>query len=83
MAAGSKNQDLAKEFLKIALSEQNDGALIKEAGWSPKNDAMQKYTVGQPAAEAAGPAAAKSGGTTPLIPEWAPVENPRTRSRPT
>ncbi|MFB6874249.1 extracellular solute-binding protein [Streptomyces sp. NPDC056323] len=76
VAAGSKNQDLAKEFLKIALSEQNDGELIKEAGWSPKNDAMQKYTVGQPAAEAAGPAAAKSGGTTPLIPEWAPVENP-------
>ncbi|MCX4548318.1 extracellular solute-binding protein [Streptomyces sp. NBC_01387] len=76
VAAGSKKQDLAKEFLKIALSEKNDGALIKEAGWSPKGADQQKYTVGQPAAEAAGPASAKSGGTTPLIPEWAPVENP-------
>ncbi|ROQ66146.1 N,N'-diacetylchitobiose transport system substrate-binding protein [Streptomyces sp. 840.1] len=76
VAAGSKKQDLAKEFLKIALSEANDGALVKEAGWTPKSEAMQKFAVGQPAAEAAGPAAAKSGGTTPLIPEWAPVENP-------
>ncbi|WEH35782.1 extracellular solute-binding protein [Streptomyces sp. AM 4-1-1] len=76
VAAGSKKQDLAKEFLKIALSEANDGALVKEAGWTPKSEAMQKYAVGQPAAEAAGPAAIKSGGTTPLIAEWAPVENP-------
>lgn len=76
VAAGSKKQDLAKEFLKIALSEANDGALVKEAGWTPKSEAGQKYAVGQPAAEAAGPAAAKAGGTTPLIPEWAPVENP-------
>ncbi|MFF3262706.1 extracellular solute-binding protein [Streptomyces sp. NPDC002932] len=76
VAAGSKKQDLAKEFLRIALSEKNDGALVKEAGWTPKSEAGQKYAVGQPAAEAAGPAAAKSGGTTPLIPEWAPVENP-------
>ncbi|MGW2179408.1 extracellular solute-binding protein [Streptomyces sp. NPDC001732] len=76
VAAGSKKQDLAKEFLKIALSEANDGALVKEVGWTPKSDATQKFAADQPAAVAAAPAAAKSGGTTPLIPEWAPVENP-------
>jgi N,N'-diacetylchitobiose transport system substrate-binding protein len=76
VAAGSEKQELAKEFLKIALSEANDGALVKEVGWTPKSDAMQKFAADQPAAVAAAPAAAKSGGTTPLIPEWAPVENP-------
>ena len=76
VAAGSEKQELAQEFLKIALSEANDGALVKEVGWTPKSDAMQKFAADQPAAVAAAPAAAKSGGTTPLIPEWAPVENP-------
>ncbi|MFI0237399.1 extracellular solute-binding protein [Streptomyces sp. NPDC016845] len=76
VAAGSKKQDLAKEFLKIALSVENDGQLIKEVGWTPKSPALESYAKEQPAAQAGAPAAAKSGGTTPLIPEWAPVENP-------
>lgn len=76
VAAGSKKQDLAKEFLKVALSVQNDGQLVKEAGWVPKSPALEAYAKDQPAAQAGAPAAAKSGGTTPLIPEWAPVENP-------
>ncbi|NEB79749.1 extracellular solute-binding protein [Streptomyces sp. SID14478] len=76
VAAGSKNQDLAKEFLKISLSVKNDGQLVKEAGWVPKSPALESYAKDQPAAMAGAPAAAKSGGTTPLIPEWAPVENP-------
>ncbi|MEV3855115.1 extracellular solute-binding protein [Streptomyces sp. NPDC050095] len=76
VAAGSKKQDLAKEFLKVALSVENDGQLVKEVGWVPKSPALESYAKDQPAAQAGAPAAAKSGGTTPLIPEWAPVENP-------
>ncbi|MGW7414105.1 extracellular solute-binding protein [Streptomyces sp. NPDC054863] len=76
VAGASQKQDLAKEFLRIALSEKNDGALIKEVGWTPKSPALEAAAKEQPAALAGAPAAAKSGGTTPLIPEWAPVENP-------
>ncbi|MFF7554133.1 extracellular solute-binding protein [Streptomyces olivaceus] len=74
VAAGSKNQDLAKEFLKIALSDQNEGALAKANGVIPNKDALQTNLKGNAAAEAAAPAVA-GGGTTPLIPEWAAVEN--------
>ncbi|MER7025092.1 MULTISPECIES: extracellular solute-binding protein [Streptomyces] len=75
VAGGSTKQDLAKEFLKIALSKKNDAQMVKEVGWSPKSPDLASATKGNPAAEAAAPAAAKSGGTTPLIPEWAAVEN--------
>ncbi|MFH8855459.1 extracellular solute-binding protein [Streptomyces rochei] len=75
VAAGSKKQDLAKEFLKIALSDKNEGALAKANGVIPNKDALQSNLKGNAAAEAAAPAAA-GGGTTPLIPEWAAVENP-------
>jgi N,N'-diacetylchitobiose transport system substrate-binding protein len=74
VAAGSKKQDLAKEFLKIALSDQFEGQLAKEGGVIPNKEALQSNLKGNAAAEAAAPAAA-GGGTTPLIPEWAPVEN--------
>ncbi|WP_217167592.1 extracellular solute-binding protein [Streptomyces sp. AC512_CC834] len=74
VAAGSKKQDLAKEFLKIALSDKNEGALAKANGVIPNKDALQSNLKGNAAAEAAAPAAA-GGGTTPLIPEWAAVEN--------
>ncbi|MBZ6289196.1 extracellular solute-binding protein [Streptomyces olivaceus] len=74
VAAGSKNQDLAKEFLKITLSDQNEGALAKANGVIPNKDALQTNLKGNAAAEAAAPAVA-GGGTTPLIPEWAAVEN--------
>ncbi|MFF9477488.1 extracellular solute-binding protein [Streptomyces sp. NPDC014733] len=75
VAGGSTKQELAKEFLKIALSKKNDAQMVKEVGWSPKSPDLASATKGNPAAEAAAPAAAKSGGTTPLIPEWAAVEN--------
>ncbi len=71
---GSKKKDLAKEFLKIALSDKNEGALAKEVGSLPNKESLLAGLKGQPAAEAAAPAA-KGGGTTPLIPEWANVEN--------
>ncbi|MFF7021613.1 extracellular solute-binding protein [Streptomyces klenkii] len=74
VAAGSKKQDLAKEFLKIALSDKNEGALAKEVGSIPNKDSLLESLKGNAAAEAAAPAA-KGGGTTPLIPEWAAVEN--------
>ncbi|MEU5423133.1 extracellular solute-binding protein [Streptomyces sp. NPDC020799] len=75
IAEGSKKQDLAREFLKIALSDKNEGALAKEVGNIPNKEALASNVKGNAAAEAAAPAAAKSGGTTPLIPEWAEVEN--------
>ncbi|WP_058046191.1 extracellular solute-binding protein [Streptomyces roseifaciens] len=74
VAAGSKKQELAKEFLKIALSDKNEGALAKEVGSIPNKESLLAQVKGNPAAEAAAPAA-KGGGTTPLIPEWAAVEN--------
>ncbi|SPE58076.1 Maltose/maltodextrin-binding protein precursor [Streptomyces netropsis] len=74
ISAGSKKQELAKEFLKIALSDKNEGALAKEVGSIPNKESLLSNVKGNAAAEAAAPAA-KSGGTTPLIPEWAQVEN--------
>ncbi|GAA0470818.1 extracellular solute-binding protein [Streptomyces sp. NPDC046215] len=74
VATGSKKQELAKEFLKIALSDKNEAALAKEVGSIPNKESLLASVKGNPAAEAAAPAA-KGGGTTPLIPEWAAVEN--------
>ncbi|MER7997507.1 extracellular solute-binding protein [Streptomyces sp. NPDC095613] len=74
VAEGSEKKELAKEFLKIALSDTFEGQLAKEGGVIPNKDALQDQLAGNAAAEAAAPAA-KVGGTTPLIPEWAAVEN--------
>ncbi|MFJ5151354.1 extracellular solute-binding protein [Streptomyces sp. NPDC088353] len=74
VAAGSKKQELAREFLKIALSDQYEGQLAKENGVIPNKESLQNNLQGNAVAEAAAPAAA-GGGTTPLIPEWAAVEN--------
>ncbi|MBX9394084.1 extracellular solute-binding protein [Streptomyces sp. TRM72054] len=74
VAAGSQKQELAKEFLKIALSDEHEGQLAKLNGVIPNKESLQTNLTGNAAAEAAAPAAA-GGGTTPLIPEWAAVEN--------
>jgi len=74
VAAGSKKQALAKEFLKIALSDKYEGELAKLNGVIPNKESLQSNLKGNAVAEAAAPAAA-GGGTTPLIPEWAAVEN--------
>ncbi|WP_282084448.1 N,N'-diacetylchitobiose ABC transporter substrate-binding protein DasA [Streptomyces tendae] len=74
VAAGSKKQELAKEFLKLALSDKYEGALAKANGVIPNKEALQSNLKGNAAAEAAAPAAG-TGDTTPLIPEWAAVEN--------
>lgn len=75
VAAASKKQDLAKEFLKMALGDKFEGALAKESGIVPNKASLDSNLKGNAAGEAAAPAAATSGGTTPLIPEWASVEN--------
>ncbi|PWI10573.1 sugar transporter [Streptomyces sp. NWU339] len=74
VAAGSKKQDLAQEFLKLALSDKFEGQLAKLNGVIPNKESLQSNLEGNAPAEAAAPAAAV-GGTTPLIPEWAAVEN--------
>ncbi|EGX61420.1 sugar transporter sugar binding protein [Streptomyces zinciresistens K42] len=74
VAAGSKKQALAKEFLRIALSDKYEGELAKINGVIPNKESLQSNLQGNAVAEAAAPAAA-GGGTTPLIPEWAAVEN--------
>ncbi|WP_413103209.1 extracellular solute-binding protein [Streptomyces sp. Inha503] len=74
VAAGSEKQELAKEFLKIALNDTYEGQLAKEGGVIPNKESLQARLKGNPAGQAAAPAAA-TGGTTPLIPEWAAVEN--------
>ncbi|MFG3252881.1 extracellular solute-binding protein [Streptomyces sp. NPDC048172] len=75
VAAGSEKQELAKEFLKLAMSDKFEGAMAKEGGVIPNKDSLQSNLKGNPAAEAAAPAV-KDGGLTPLIPEWGAVENP-------
>ncbi|MCZ9343080.1 extracellular solute-binding protein, partial [Streptomyces sp. TRM76130] len=74
VAAGSDQQDLAEEFLKLALSDEFEGQLAKLNGVIPNKESLQTNLEGNAPAEAAAPAAAV-GGTTPLIPEWAAVEN--------
>ncbi|KUN90348.1 sugar transporter [Streptomyces bungoensis] len=74
VAQGSKKQALAKEFLKIALSDQYEGELAKLNGVIPNKQSLETNLKGNAVAEAAAPGAA-AGGTTPLIPEWAAVEN--------
>ncbi|GAA3045713.1 hypothetical protein GCM10020000_26830 [Streptomyces olivoverticillatus] len=55
IAEGSKKKDLAKEFLKIALSDKNEAALAKEVGPIPNKDALLTSLKGNAAAEAAAP----------------------------
>ncbi|WP_299528655.1 extracellular solute-binding protein [uncultured Streptomyces sp.] len=74
VAEGSKKQELAKEFLKLALNDQFEGQLAKLNGVIPNKESLNSNLTGNVVAEAAAPAA-KVGGTTPLIPEWAAVEN--------
>ncbi|MFH8365661.1 extracellular solute-binding protein [Streptomyces sp. NPDC018031] len=74
IAEGSDKKELAKEFLKIALSDKFESQLASEGGVIPNKESLQTALKGNPAAEAGAPAISQ-GGTTPLIPEWAAVEN--------
>jgi N,N'-diacetylchitobiose transport system substrate-binding protein len=75
VAAGSQKQELAKKFLQIALSDKYEGELAKEGGVIPNKPSLEAQLKGNPSAEAAAPAVSE-GGLTPLIPQWAAVENP-------
>ncbi|MFJ6212935.1 extracellular solute-binding protein [Streptomyces sp. NPDC092296] len=74
ISANSKNPELAKGFLKLALSDQFEGAMAKEAGIVPNNPQLNDQAKDNPFAVAA-IAASASGATTPGVPEWAAVEN--------
>ncbi|MFF0450171.1 extracellular solute-binding protein [Streptomyces sp. NPDC004609] len=74
VAQGSKKQELAKEFLKIILSDKYEGKLSKLSGVIPNKESLNSNLAGNPFSEAAMPAS-KVGDTTPLIAEWAAVEN--------
>ncbi|GGO85620.1 extracellular solute-binding protein [Wenjunlia tyrosinilytica] len=75
VSQNSKNPALAREFLKLAMSDKFEGALAKEAGVIPNKESLNSNLDGNAVAQAATPSV-PFGGTTPLIPEWAAVENP-------
>ncbi|MFH9351797.1 extracellular solute-binding protein [Kitasatospora sp. NPDC017646] len=72
IAAQSKNTEMAKDFLKIALNDKNEG-LVAAAGNIPNKAALNSQLTGD-FAKAAQTAAAV-GGITPNTPNWASVEN--------
>ncbi|MGW2249149.1 extracellular solute-binding protein [Kitasatospora sp. NPDC001660] len=72
IAQQTKNPELAKGFLKIAMSDKNEG-LIAGAGLIPNKASLDSQVVGD-FAKAALPASA-NGATTPNVPTWTNVEN--------
>ncbi|WP_037913041.1 extracellular solute-binding protein [Actinacidiphila yeochonensis] len=72
---GSKNPELAQDFLTMAMSDQFEGEFAKESGAVPNKASLNTNLQGNAYGEAAS-AAAANGGTTPLIPAWGSVENP-------
>ncbi|MFG3050555.1 extracellular solute-binding protein [Kitasatospora sp. NPDC048239] len=72
ISATSKNTEMAKDFLKIALNDKNEG-LVAAAGNVPNKAALNSQVAGD-FAKAALPAAS-NGAITPNVPTWASVEN--------
>ncbi|MCZ0970621.1 extracellular solute-binding protein [Streptomyces albulus] len=74
VAGMSKNQELAKEFLKVALSKDNDAQMVKESGWTPKSPALAgaARTTRPPRPP---PRRREGGRHHPADPQWAAVEN--------
>ncbi|MER5864061.1 extracellular solute-binding protein [Kitasatospora sp. NPDC002040] len=72
IAQASKNQDLAKGFLKLAMSDKFEGQMAS-TGLIPNKPSLNSLAVTD-FAKAAIPASA-SGDTTPNIAAWANVEN--------
>lgn len=68
----SKNKDLAKGFLKIALNDKNEG-LVAASGSIPNKTSLNSQVTGD-FAKAALPASA-NGGVTPNVATWSNVEN--------
>ncbi|MGQ4512259.1 extracellular solute-binding protein [Streptomyces sp. DW26H14] len=74
ISQGTKNPKGAMNFLKLAMSDQFEGALAKEGGVVPNKAALNSNLAGNDFGTVSA-AAAANGGTTPLIPEWGSVEN--------
>ncbi|MFJ3789148.1 extracellular solute-binding protein [Kitasatospora sp. NPDC090091] len=72
IAQASKNSDMAKDFLKVALNDKNEG-LVAAAGSIPNKTSLNSQVAGE-FAKAALPASA-NGAITPNTPTWANVEN--------
>ncbi|AUY49882.1 extracellular solute-binding protein [Streptomyces sp. CB01881] len=72
IAQQSKNPELAKGFLKIAMNEKNEG-LVASSGSIPNKTALNSKVTGD-FAKAALPASA-NGAVTPNVPTWTNVEN--------
>ncbi|WP_327680549.1 extracellular solute-binding protein [Kitasatospora sp. NBC_00458] len=72
IAQASKNSDMAKDFLKVALNDKNEG-LVAASGLIPNKNSLNDKVVGDFATAAK--SAAVVGGITPTTPNWAAVEN--------
>ncbi|MFE6869137.1 extracellular solute-binding protein [Kitasatospora sp. NPDC057692] len=72
IASASKNTEMAKDFLKIALNDKNEGA-IAAAGNIPNKASLNDKVAGDFAIAAK--AASSVGGITPTTPNWSAVEN--------
>ncbi|MGW3042817.1 extracellular solute-binding protein [Kitasatospora sp. NPDC001159] len=72
IASQSKNTEMAKDFLKIALNDKNEG-MVAAAGNIPNKPALNSQLTGDFAKAAQ--AATAVGGITPNTPNWASVEN--------
>ncbi|MEU8923823.1 extracellular solute-binding protein [Kitasatospora sp. NPDC048545] len=72
IASQSKNTDMAKDFLKIALNDKNEG-LVAAAGSIPNKATLNGQITGDFAKAAQ--SAAAVGAITPNTPNWASVED--------
>ena len=71
--AGSRNQDLAYDYIKLLTSEKYQTRLAKENGAIPNSTAFAGATNGNPFLSVGAKAAADSF-MTPVTPAWAAVE---------
>jgi N,N'-diacetylchitobiose transport system substrate-binding protein len=74
VAAGSKQQDLAYEWLKLLASEKYQTRLAKENGVLPNSSALAGTTLGDDPVLGAMAKGAENGRITPNDPTWAAVE---------
>ncbi|MFD8701327.1 extracellular solute-binding protein [Kitasatospora sp. NPDC059648] len=72
ISSQSKNTEMAKDFLKVALNDKNEG-MVAAAGNIPNKPALNSQLTGDFAKAAQVGTAV--GGTTPITPNWASVEN--------
>jgi N,N'-diacetylchitobiose transport system substrate-binding protein len=74
ISAGSKNQDLAYEWLKLLAGEKYQTRLAKENGVLPNSTTLAGQTLGDDPVLGAMAKGAENGRITPNDPTWAAVE---------